>query len=205
MNKKLFAISVGSFLVVALVVGFGSFKQASADNGSEQGNTSGNNGNGIGQVVKTLATSIGENQSSANLTGGTSQDITQSESSGGTQESAQLNASGNFTITGVTVVSVDATGNSITGTLYGITKTMSTAGATITGGNTVIALMSIQPGDIVSATGNYNASTHTATLSTINDLSYAQQNTANVQSRINQLLQLVQQLQAQLQAMQSKS
>ncbi len=195
MNKKILALSVGSFLVLALIVGFGSFKQASADNGSE---------NGIGQAVSTFAKTLGENQSSTNQTSGSSQEVTQSESESSMQASAKIDANGNFTITGVTVVSVDATGNSITGTLYGITRTVSTVGATITGGNAGIALSSIQPGDIVSATGNYNASTHTATLSTVDDLSYAQQNTANVQSRINQLLQLVQQLQAQLQAMQQK-
>lgn len=194
MNKKLFALSIGSFLVLALIVGFGSFKQASADNGSEQSKSSENGGNGIGQSVSALTTTLGN-----------SQDVTQSESASSMQESAKLDANGNFTITGATVVSVDTNGNSITGTLYGITKTMSAVGATITGGNGSITLSSIQPGDVLSATGNYNASTHIATLATINDLSYGQQNTANVQTRINQLLQLVQQLQAQLQAMQPKS
>ncbi len=116
-----------------------------------------------------------------------------------TQPSVSLNANGNFTVTGVAVNSVDAASNSITVTFYGFTRTINVAGAAITGGSQTIALGSIQPGDVLSGTGNFDAATHTLTVSSIIDTSYAVRNTANIQAQINQLMQLVQQLQARLQ------
>lgn len=185
---------------LVLMAGVGVFGRVLADNGSEGGN-GGDNGNsataGIGSAVSAAVHSV---QSS--------QDGVTSESESGnnsTKESLSVNASGAFSMTGVTVVSVDASANTITGMLYGVMKTVSVAGATITGGGASITLSSVRPGDKLSVNGTFDESTQSATISSVNDVSYATQNTAGVQTQINQLLQLVQQLQAQLQAMQHAS
>ena len=116
------------------------------------------------------------------------------------QESISLNANGNFKITGAKVVSVDTAAGTITATLYGFTKTVNVSGAAITGGNATMTLGTIQAGDVLSATGNFNEATHAVTVNTVNDVSSVPNGTSAIQSRLSMLMQLVAQLQAQLQA-----
>ncbi len=188
MHKKIVGITLGAMLVSAFAVSGGLPGRALADNGNEQG------GAGIGATVSTLAHAIQGNQDN----GG-------SDSGNNMQASASIAANGNFSITGASVASVDASANTITGTLYGITKTINVSGATLTGGSQSITLGNIQAGDLITVKGSYDGATHTVTIASVNDVSYATQNNANIQSRINQLLQMVKQLQAQLQAQQGSS
>ena len=214
--------SIGLLAMLALAAGIAPLHQVRADNGSEGGGNGGENNfpigapgvatttilNATGTLVIPGLANIGEGEGQ----GGNSQGQ-QGEGAGpategasqSSQESATINPGGHFSLTGATVVSVDPTANTITATLYGWTKTENVSGATITGGNSPISLSSINPGDILSATGDWNEAAHTVTITTVNDVSYAQKNNANIQSQINNLLQLVQQLQAQLRSMQPGS
>ncbi len=203
-NRSL-AWTAGAFMAVALVAAMGVSMRASADNGSEGGDHG--NGNGLinAQAALSAAAGLSTSTFSVSIPGGdhgNGQNQGEGEQGASSmQESASVTPSGNFKLTGAKVVSVDANANTITATLYGITRTVSVAGASITGGGASMGLGSIQAGDVLSATGNYNEMTHTVTVNTVNDVSAKNANTSAIQSRISALMQLVQQLQAQLQAM----
>lgn len=114
-----------------------------------------------------------------------------------TQPSVSLDMNGNFSVTGVTVQSVDAAANTVTVSLFGFTRTVSLAGATITGGGQTIGVGTIQTGDILSGRGAFNISTHAITVASVVDLSTQNANAANIQAQINHLMQLLQQLEVQ--------
>jgi len=118
------------------------------------------------------------------------------------QESAIIRPNGDFRVTGAIANSIDASAGTVNATLLGLSRTVSLSGAKIRGGGKTLSLSDIQAGDRLNAMGNYNATVHTATVSQVVDLSYANRQTSDLQSRIQQLLQLVQQLQAQLKALQ---
>lgn len=190
---------VAVFTVLALAFAAAPGYRVHADNGNDNGN-GGDHGNGAASGdLTTLPSAASPVAVAATSMEG---EGAQSQSS---QESLSLNPSGHFTLTGASVVSVDASANTITATLYGITKTVSVGGAAITGGNGTIALGAIQAGDTISATGQWSESSHTATVATVNDVSYAQKNQAGIQAQIASMMQLLQQLQARLAAMQSAS
>ena len=115
--------------------------------------------------------------------------------------SLAIDRDGKFRATGVTFNSVDTTGNTVNVSLYGFTKTVNVSGASLMGGATTMNLSDIKVGDKLSVMGTFNVSTGAISAMSINDVTFMQQNTANVQSRIQQLMQLVLQLQAQLKAL----
>jgi septal ring factor EnvC (AmiA/AmiB activator) len=117
------------------------------------------------------------------------------------QESAVLRPNGDFTVTGVTVNSVDTSANTATVTLYGFTRTVSVAGATLWGGGKNITLADIKSGDKLIARGNFNSSTRAITVSEVRDASYAAQATSDLQKQIEELRKKLNELQAQLRAL----
>lgn len=121
-----------------------------------------------------------------------------------TKESAVVNPDGKFNVTGAKVNSIDSASGSVNVTLFGFSRTVTVSGAAIMGAGRTIALGDIQPGDILGATGVFNAATRVISVSRVVDVSYAQRNTVNIQAKIQQLLQMVQALQAQLQALQGQ-
>ena len=121
-----------------------------------------------------------------------------------TKESASLHSDGSFTVTGVKVNSVDAASGSLNVALFGFSRTVTVSGATIVGAGRTISVGDIQPGDMLTAAGVFNETNRSISVSRVMDVSFAQRNTVNVQSKIQQLLQMVQALQAQLQALQGQ-
>ena len=196
----------GGIIALALVIAIAPSMKVFADNGSEGG------GNGVGIGNLPIGTSTGlpvalpglinaADHVSANVQ-------SEGEGQGGTnstQESASLNASGNFKVTGAKVVSVDTTANTITATLYGLTDTVNVGNAAITGGGATMTLGAIKAGDVISATGNLDEVTHAITVNTIDDVSALSANQSAIQAKISSLMQIVQQLQAQLQSILSGS
>ncbi len=190
MNKKILA-AVGGLAVLAL---FGAFFGAKITRADDNGNANGQSSDGAnhGAAVSQVARAVSVGEAEQNGLGGSM------------NESASLKADGSFTVTGVKVNAVDAASNSATVTLYGFTHTVNLSGAAITGGGRMITLADIQPGDTLSGSGTFDEATHAITVSSVNDLSYASQNTANIQAQIQQLLQLLQKLQAQVQVQQGQ-
>ncbi len=189
MTKKILFFAVSMFAVLALVAVSVHPKVVSADqnenedSGSNQ--TSSVSTENHGSIVSQVAQ--GNNQGN------------ESESESSTQESASVKSNGDFSVTGVKVNSVDASSNSVNVSLYGLSKTVSLAGASIIGSNQNIAVSDIQVGDVLSGSGNYNESTHAVTISRVVDNSYTSRNVSSIQAQIQHLLDLIQQLQAQIQ------
>lgn len=181
--KKVIILSIASIMVVLLAVVLVS-NQAHAEDGKNK-----STGNSI--------------SSTSGLKLGLTKMDDEGLKLGDTQESISVRPNGDFQITGVTVVSVDASGTTITGTLFGITRTVNVSGAVLMGGRAIISLGDIKSGDKLSADGNFNESTKTVMVKHINDVSYKKtQDASNLQARIQQLLDLVAKLQAQLQGLQ---
>lgn len=116
----------------------------------------------------------------------------------GDQPSAVMHPNGDFRLTGVTVNSVDTSANTITGTLYGVTRTVSAAGASLWGGGKSITLSDIKAGDKIVVVGSYSADTHSLTIREVRDVTYSQQAVSGVQKQIEELRRKLQELQEQL-------
>ncbi len=188
MAKKFLFLTVSMLAVLVLIGASIHPMTASADQNENEGSGSGqanassneNHGSIVSQVAR------GDNQG-------------ESESESSIQESASVKSNGDFSVTGVKVNSVDASSNSVNVSLYGLSKTVSLAGVGIVGSNQPISASDIQVGDILSGSGNYNEQTHAVTISRVVDNSYTTRNVSNIQAQIQHLLDLIQQLQAQIQ------
>lgn len=188
-------------LVVAVVLIAGSvFAQTDNENnnyGSTTGGNAiggmmgGNNGLHLGQLGQMLMM----NGNGMKLGEGFDTEIQ------GTQESVIIQPNGNFRVTGATVNSVNSSANTINASIYGFSRDVNVAGATIYGGGKQIALTDMQSGDKIVASGTFSESTHVITVQDINDVSYTSRNASNIQSQIQALMQQVQQLQQQLKAL----
>ncbi len=189
--KKTLNFALAGLAMLAVVAAFTAMSQAHADDSSSssQGDGASAQVQNHGAVVSQVAQMNEEAEQSQN------QQMQQ------TQPSVSIDPSGHFTVTGVTVNSVDTGANTLTVSLYGFTRTINVSGAAITGaGQTNLSLSNIQAGDVLSGTGTFDPTSHEITVSTIVDTSYTVRNRANIQAQINQLLQLLQQLQAQVQS-----
>lgn len=186
--KKTLNFALAGLAMLAVVAAFTAMSQAHADDSSSssQGDGASAQVQNHGAVVSQVAQINQEAEQSQNQQA---------------QPSVSIDQSGHFTVTGVTVNSVDTGANTLTVSLYGFTRTINVSGAAITGaGQTNLSLSNIQAGDVLSGTGTFDPTSHEITVSTIVDTSYTVRNRANIQAQINQLLQLLQQLQAQVQS-----
>jgi hypothetical protein len=191
MTKKILFLIASILAVLALVVISIHPKIVSADKNESEGEgnnqTSSISTENHGSVVSQMARqNEGENKGS-------------NEGENNIQESASLDSNGDFNVTGVKVNSIDASSNSVNVSLYGLSKTVSLAGVSIIGSNQTISVSDIQVGDILSGSGNYNEATHAITISKVIDNSYTTRNVSSIQAQIQHLLDLINQLQAQIQ------
>lgn len=141
----------------------------------------GNNGKGLkfGQVMKEVKMELGEGK-----------------------ETVLVHANGNFRLTNVMVNSVDVGGNSITGTMLGLTRTANVGGAVIWGNGEKIALGDVKVGDMLVVTGNWNSGTRVATISAVKDLSYKRQLSGDLAAKLQELIRQLNDIQAQIRALQ---
>jgi len=116
------------------------------------------------------------------------------------QESVVMRQDGSFRVTGVTVNSVNASANTVNVNFYGFNRDVSLAGAEIAGsGKTAINISDIKAGDKLSARGTFNKSTKVIAVSKVYDVtSQKSADTSKIQSKIDELLQLLEKLRAQL-------
>lgn len=115
--------------------------------------------------------------------------------------SLSIDPSGQVRITGASLTAVSS--GSATVNVWGLTFNVDTTQAQLAGpGEQGLTSSSLQVGDKLTITGTLNPTTGVISAKVIVDYSAAaQQATGVLQSRINQLLQLIQQLQTQLNAM----
>lgn len=124
-------------------------------------------------------------------------------------QSIAVNPQGDVRLTGAEVTAVS--GNQLTVKLWGWNLTVDRTNAQIIGKvniqeitgqstSTATSTAEINVGDKLLVKGTVNSTTGVVTASWIKNLSLQQQGIADIQSRISQLLQLIQQLQARLRA-----
>ena len=78
---------------------------------------------------------------------------------------------------------------------------MNVSGAKFHGPNGDVALSDISAGDKLVGTGNFNSGTHAITVTDVYDLSLTLKSASDIQSKIQSLMDIVNQLQAQLKAL----
>jgi hypothetical protein len=206
MSKTKFYKLIGGLMTVAIATMVVGIVSVHADSGNGNGE---GEGNGFQNSPLQLPVSVGPNIVAPNAIvspegethGGVVSEIARGlgvPDQQRTQPSVSMDMNGNFSVTGVTVQSVDATADTVTVSLYGFTRTVSLAGATITGGGQAMSVSGINTGDILSGQGVFNPSTHAITITSVVDLSTKNANTANIQAQIDRLIQLLQQLEAQV-------
>lgn len=202
---------IGLVVCATLVVGVGATRvhAQSEDQGDNQGDQQNNYGqmmgglstgdqggdqNRYGKMMKPLVNMNQQGHEGENGQGGQME----------TKESASLRPDGSFNVTGVKVNSVDAASGSVNVTLFGFSRTVTISGATIMGSGKAISMSDIQAGDVLAAMGTFNVASHAISVSRVMDVSYVQRNNTNIQSKIQELLQMVRSLQAQLQVLQGQ-
>jgi hypothetical protein len=116
--------------------------------------------------------------------------------------SVSIGPNGQIRMTGASLTAVS--GNNVTVNIWGLTFNVNASQAQLAGSSQqTIALTDMQVGDKLTVTGTIDPSTGAVTGQVIVDYSLATRQAGSaLQSRINQLLQLIQQLQSQLNLMQ---
>lgn len=114
---------------------------------------------------------------------------------------AIMRDNGDFRVRGVVVNSVSASTSVLNVSYFGLSRDINVAGAKLIGGGKEIQLSDFKAGDKLSASGNYNESTHVITVKEIHNLSFVKNSRADeIQKRINELLKLIESLRAKLNA-----
>ncbi len=200
MNNKI-KLFVSALLVFGLIA-FGAFQLnkvfADQENG-DNGNSSVNGGaNGIGNIVRSMAQS--QNQNGEN----------QTESQGQSGDN-QMGQNGNsFAISNSGMVSVNnasfgsVSGNSFTAKVFGLTLNFAVTSSTSlmwqasSASSTVASINDMKAGDSINVKGQIDSSSGTITATQVMDQSLNQQNILSIQQQIQNLLNQLNQLRAQL-------
>ena len=218
MSKNKFIIT-GAVLVAAFTVYFGVSRAALADDsgGNAQGTSA------VSNLLPVVTTTSSEGESSSqssnlysyanawqsqakNLEDSFSSAFDNTVQSGIKAEqmpsSVSIGPNGQIRMTGASLTAVS--GNNVTVNIWGLTFNVNASQAQLAGSSQqTIALTDMQVGDKLTVTGTIDPSTGAVTGQVIVDYSLATRQAGSaLQSRINQLLQLIQQLQSQLNLMQ---
>ncbi len=206
------ALKVTAIVALALMVGgvYGLATSVRADNnGNGNGESEGENGNG-NSMMPLLAP--GQNGTAPGL--GVFNGENENNNSGiNAPAGMTIGANGAVRVTSAKVTAVN--GSTMTVSLFGLSLSVDTSQAQMIGGivlppvststsSTTTSTPTVQQtqvsvGDLVSINGAMNQASGVIQAQTVRDLTVQSQSTSNIQSRIQQLLQLVQQLRAQLQ------
>lgn len=108
---------------------------------------------------------------------------------------------GTYRVSGVEVKSVNASAQTLTVEFFGFTREVSVAGAKLIGGGKTITLADFQVGDKLTGAGSFNPTTRAITVREVHNLSYRNRASSDIQTRIQELLEMVRKLQEQLQSL----
>ena len=199
MKHKLF---LGVVLVVIIVAVFSLARVFVYAQGESENSNAG--GNGAGNA---LGLTLGNNPNS----GDNSQSSESEQGNQSTQSGMNIGAQGQVRVTNADAVSFS--GNSLSIKIFGLPLTVDTTSAQITGALSLPPLptssstasstamptqTSIASGDKVSVNGTIDPNTGIIKATVVHDLTADNQSTSNIRDRINQLLQMINQLRAQL-------
>lgn len=114
---------------------------------------------------------------------------------GDNEHSVMIRANGEFRVHGAKVNSVSDSVLNVS--LFGFSRDVNVAGAKLIGGGNALSLADFKAGDVLVATGKFDAQAKTITVSEIHNLSF-RKDTSTIEARIAELLKMVRQLQNQL-------
>lgn len=202
------ALKVTAIVALALMVG-GVYGLATSVHADNNGNGEGENGNG-NSMMPLLAP--GQNGTAPGL--GVFNGENENNGLGANAPAGMtIGANGAVRVTAAKVTAIN--GSTMTMSLFGLSLGVDTSRAQITGGillppvstttpstttsTPLIQQTTVSVGDLVSVNGTMNQTSGVIQAQTVRDLTAQSQSTSNIQNQIRQLLQLVQQLRAQLQ------
>lgn len=119
----------------------------------------------------------------------------------GNKRAVTMQGDGSYRVSGVKVVSVNASGNMLTVEFFGFTREVSVAGARLIGGGKHITLADFQAGDILTGKGTFNQTTRAIGVQEVHNLSYRNRASTDINNRIQALLEMIRKLQEQIKAM----
>lgn len=201
-------LKVTAIVALALIVG-GAYGLAATVHADNNGQGEGENGNG-NSMMPLLAP--GQNGTAPGL--GIFNGENENNGLGiNAPAGMTIGANGAVRVTAAKVTGIN--GSTMTVSLFGLSLSVDTSQAQIIGGIVLPPISTTTPstttstptvgqtqvsiGDLVSVNGTMNQTSGVIQAQTVRDLTVQSQSTSNIQSRIQQLLQLIQQLRAQLQ------
>ena len=116
----------------------------------------------------------------------------------GNKRAVTMQGDGSYRVSGVKVVSVNASGNMLMVEFFGFTREVSVAGARLIGGGKNITLADFKAGDILTGKGTFNQSTKAIGVQEIRNLSYRNRVSDDINSRIQALLDQIKKLQERI-------
>lgn len=119
----------------------------------------------------------------------------------GNKRAIIMQGDGSYRVSGVRVVSVNASGNMLTVEFFGFTREVSVAGARIIGGGKQITLADFQAGDVLMAKGTFNQNPKEIGVQEVHNLSYRNRASSDINARIQALLEMIRKLQEQIKTM----
>jgi peptidoglycan hydrolase CwlO-like protein len=109
-----------------------------------------------------------------------------------------MKGNGEFHVRGAVVNSVNTAGNALNVRFFGFNRDVNVSGAKLIGGGKNITLADFQAGDKLAGRGKYDEANRTITVTEIRNLSYTNRNASDIQKRIEELLKMIRDLQAQM-------
>ena len=84
---------------------------------------------------------------------------------------------------------------------FGFTREVSVAGARLIGGGKSVTLADFQTGDMLTGKGTFNPTTRAISVQEVHNLSYRNRASADINARIQALLEMIRKLQEQIQTL----
>lgn len=122
----------------------------------------------------------------------------------GNKRAVTMQGDGSYRVSGVKVVSVNASANKLTVEFFGFTREVSVADARLIGGGRHITLADFQAGDMLMAKGTFNQSTKVIGVQEVHNLSYRNRASGDINARIQALLDQIKKLQERIAAMRAQ-
>ncbi len=119
----------------------------------------------------------------------------------GNKRAVTMQSDGSYRVSGVKVVSVNASANALTVEFFGFTREVSVAGARLIGGGKTITLADFQAGDMLTGRGTFNTATRVIAVAEVHNLSYRHRASSDINARIQALLDMIKKLQEQIQSL----
>ena len=116
----------------------------------------------------------------------------------GSNRAVIMQQDGTYRVSGVVVKAVNASAQTLTVEFFGFTRDVSVAGAKLIAGGQTVTLADFQAGDKLSGKGMFDPVTRAIKVDEVHNLTFRNRASGDIQTRIQQLLDMVRKLQEQI-------